>query len=54
MIRLMTIEDYPRLIDLWKSTPNMGLRSLDDSQEGILLFLIEISKRTLLRLKMKN
>ena len=39
MIRLMTIEDYPRLIDLWKSTPNMGLRSLDDSQEGILLFL---------------
>lgn len=39
MIRLMTIEDYPRLIDLWKSTPNMGLRSLDDSQEGLLLFL---------------
>ena len=39
MIRLMTIEDYPRLIDLWKSTPNMGLRSLDDSQEGILFFL---------------
>lgn len=39
MIRLMTIEDYPRLIDLWKSTPNMGLRCLDDSQEGILLFL---------------
>lgn len=39
MIRLMTIEDYPRLIELWKSTPNMGLRSLDDSQEGILRFL---------------
>lgn len=39
MIRLMTIEDYPQLIDLWKSTPNMGLRSLDDSEEGILLFL---------------
>lgn len=32
MIRLMTIEDYPQLIDLWKSTPNMGLRSLDDSE----------------------
>ena len=32
MIRLMTIEDYPQLRDLWKSTPNMGLRSLDDSE----------------------
>lgn len=39
MIRLMTIEDYPLLISLWKSTPNMGLRSLDDSKEGIKLFL---------------
>ena len=39
MIRLMTIEDYPQLIELWKSTSNMGLRSLDDSEDGILLFL---------------
>lgn len=39
MIRLMTIEDYSMLIDLWRSTPNMGLRSLDDSKEGIELFL---------------
>lgn len=39
MIRVMTIEDYPSLFDLWKHTPNMGLRSLDDSREGILLFL---------------
>lgn len=35
----MTIEDYPSLISLWKNTPNMGLRSLDDSKEGIKRFL---------------
>lgn len=39
MIRVMTIEDYPQLFQLWKNTPGMGLRSLDDSEEGILLFL---------------
>lgn len=39
MIRLMTIDDYEELIVLWKNTPNMGLRSLDDSREGILRFL---------------
>lgn len=39
MIKVMSIADYPALFSLWKSTPNMGLRSLDDSQEGISLFL---------------
>lgn len=39
MIRIMRIEDYEELITMWKSTPNMGLRSLDDSREGISLFL---------------
>lgn len=39
MIRLITIDDYDELITLWKNTPNMGLRSLDDSREGILRFL---------------
>lgn len=39
MIRRMTIEDYEALIALWKDTPNMGLRSLDDSREGIEFFL---------------
>lgn len=39
MIRVMTIEDYPQLFALWENTPNMGLRSLDDSREGIALFL---------------
>lgn len=39
MIKQMSIDDYPQLFALWKATPNMGLRSLDDSREGILLFL---------------
>lgn len=40
MIRLMNIEDYNQLIGFWKSIDGMGLRSLDDSQEGIARFLI--------------
>lgn len=39
MIRIMTIDDYEVLFAMWKSTPNMGLRSLDDSKEGIFRFL---------------
>lgn len=39
MLRLMTIDDYENLIEMWKQTPNMGLRSLDDSKEGIAVFL---------------
>lgn len=39
MIKTMTIADYPQLFQLWKNTPNMGLRSLDDSEEGIKRFL---------------
>lgn len=39
MIKVMTINDYEKLAALWKETPNMGLRSLDDSQEGISLTL---------------
>ncbi|MFR0575155.1 GNAT family N-acetyltransferase [Bifidobacterium boum] len=35
----MTIDDYEKLFEMWQSTPNMGLRSLDDSKEGISLFL---------------
>ncbi|MDE5819119.1 MAG: GNAT family N-acetyltransferase [Lachnospiraceae bacterium] len=40
MIRIMTITDYENLFAMWKSTPSMGLRSLDDSKEGISRFLI--------------
>lgn len=39
MIKRMTIEDYDELFVMWKNTPNMGLRSLDDSKEGISCFL---------------
>ncbi|MBO5198737.1 MAG: GNAT family N-acetyltransferase [Lachnospiraceae bacterium] len=39
MLRKMTIEDYEALFAMWSNTPNMGLRSLDDSKEGISRFL---------------
>lgn len=39
MIRKMMISDYEAVFDLWVNTPNMGLRSLDDSKEGIEAFL---------------
>ena len=39
MIRTMTINDYPSVFDLWTQTDGMGLRSLDDSREGIGQFL---------------
>ena len=39
MIKVMTIDNYEELFIMWKSTPNMGLRSLDDSKEGISFFL---------------
>lgn len=39
MICTMSVEDYEAVYDLWASTPNMGLRSLDDSKEGIAMLL---------------
>ena len=41
VLRLMTPEDYPALFALWNSVPEFkrGLRSLDDSEAGILKFL---------------
>ena len=39
MIRIMTIEDYERVYTLWSGTKGMGLRSIDDSKEGIERFL---------------
>ncbi|ERI90308.1 acetyltransferase, GNAT family [Clostridiales bacterium oral taxon 876 str. F0540] len=38
-IRLMSIEDYDIVNHLWKCTQGMGMRSLDDSFEGIKKFL---------------
>lgn len=34
-IRLMTIEDYPVVYDLWIHTSGMGLNNMDDTPEGI-------------------
>ena len=39
MIKVMTINEYEELFELWSNTPNMGLRSLDDSKESISCFL---------------
>ena len=34
-IRVMNIEDYDGIYDLWINTPGMGLNTTDDSREGI-------------------
>jgi len=38
-IRLMTIDDYEKVYELWRSCVGMGLNNLDDSKEGIGKFL---------------
>ena len=38
-IRMMTIYDYEKVYELWTNTAGMGIRSLDDSKEGIAKFL---------------
>lgn len=38
-IRLMAIEDYEPVYDLWIHTPGMGLNNLDDSKEGVERYL---------------
>ena len=38
-IRKMTIADYEAVYRLWTNTDGMGLRSIDDSREGIEKFL---------------
>ena len=39
MIRQFTMKDYDEVFELWKTTPGVGLRSMDDSREGIEQFL---------------
>lgn len=39
MIRTMTIEDYDSIYALWTSISGFGIRSVDDSREGIRRFL---------------
>lgn len=38
-IRVMNIEDYDGVYDLWINTPGMGLNTTDDSKEGIEKYL---------------
>ncbi|MBR6703808.1 MAG: GNAT family N-acetyltransferase [Lachnospiraceae bacterium] len=38
-IRLMTINDYEKVYQLWLSCAGMGLNNLDDSREGIARYL---------------
>ena len=38
-IRVMTIDDYDHIYDLWIHTPGMGLNNLDDSRDGIARYL---------------
>ena len=38
-IRVMTINDYDGVYDLWINTPGMGLNTTDDSREGIAMYL---------------
>ena len=37
--RVMTIDDYEKVYNLWMSCKNMGFNNLDDSKEGIERFL---------------
>ena len=39
MVRAMTIDEYDAVHDLWMSINGFGIRSLDDSREGIERFL---------------
>lgn len=39
MIRVMTIEDYEEVFALWMKIKGFGIRSVDDSREGIARFL---------------
>lgn len=40
MIRIMNIDDYEKVYDLWIHTEGMGLNEADDSKEGIQKYLI--------------
>lgn len=39
MIRTMTIEDYDSVFALWSTIRGFGIRSIDDSREGVERFL---------------
>lgn len=39
MIRIMEIEDYNQVFNLWMKIKGFSLRSIDDSREGVAFFL---------------
>ena len=39
MVRTMTIDDYDEVYSLWMSIHGFGIRSLDDSREGVEIFI---------------
>ncbi|MBZ9625944.1 GNAT family N-acetyltransferase [Clostridium sp. FP2] len=39
-IKAMVIDNYENVYQLWSNTPGMGIRSLDDSKNGISKFLL--------------
>ena len=39
MIRVMTIDDYDEVYKLWNSIHGFAIRSIDDSKEGVEIFL---------------
>lgn len=39
MVRVMTMEDYDQVRELWNSIKGFGIRSVDDSREGVERFL---------------
>lgn len=39
LVREMQIDDYDKVYDLWESIQGFGLRTLDDSREGVERFL---------------
>ena len=39
MVRVMTMEDYDQVKELWNSIHGFGIRSIDDSREGVERFI---------------
>lgn len=39
IIRSMRVEDYKKVYDLWVGIEGFGIRTIDDSEEGIIRFL---------------
>ena len=39
LVREMTLADYDKVYELWMSIQGFGIRSIDDSREGVERFL---------------